>query len=800
VNSDLRFTRINGEMSKLHDRQGDEFTGITIAEAIPSRAAEIEPLVLRAFAGEAIRGIQFSARRPGDFRRFKASFIPIVSESTLPEVLIMLFEESADQDVKRTLELTHERLDLTLEGTRAGIFEWDSSSNELSWSLGMGPLFGQDRGWTPDGYEAYMDIIHPDDREDLQSGVTAAREHKTNYEREFRCIWPDGRERWLHSRVQVLKDSEKTVLLGLVSDIHHRKVRELGEQFLAKTSLALGQSLDVPETARTLAEEIVPAFADWCEIVVFDQDQNVTSAMSLHGDPAMTETAQRARERYWADPKAQLRVRELSDASEAVGRSDLTDADYRSIAVDDEHLALMRKLKPVSILAVPMRARGRSVGTLGLFVNTPGRRFGTLRTSIASELGIRAGIALDNAALMEAEQRANHRLRHLQAVTDAALDNLDLDDLLHELLRRVREMTVVDFAIVLLEDGERGDLTLTASEGLGEDERELRIAPGEGIAGLVLESREALFVEDVQASKYKSKVGEHLRKQVRSVLAVPLLIDDRAIGVLEIGTLGSQRSFSEEELDLLTLVSQRAAQAIVNASIFRHAHETSSMLQGSLLPDSLPAVDGYELGALYRPGQDLTDVGGDWYDVFPLPDGRFAIALGDVVGRGLSAAVLMGQLRAATRAYAREHSDPATVIEKVDDLVEELVAVPFATMVLLALDPATGEVEAASAGHPPPVSSSGGLLDLTAGPALGVPVDSRDSCSFRLDRGEVLVLYTDGLVEQRETPLQDRLDKLAVEIAAGPSVPDELLQHLESAMLGGQVDDDTTAIVLRRLH
>src|SRR4051795_8121947 len=113
VNSEMRFTRINGQMSELYERPADEFTGITVAEAVPSSAAEIEPLLLRAFAGEAIRGTPFSVRVPGDARRFKASFIPIASEGNLSEALIMLSEDPAEQEMERTLRLTYERLDLT---------------------------------------------------------------------------------------------------------------------------------------------------------------------------------------------------------------------------------------------------------------------------------------------------------------------------------------------------------------------------------------------------------------------------------------------------------------------------------------------------------------------------------------------------------------------------------------------------------------------------------------------------------------------------------------------------------------
>lgn len=799
VNNDLRFSRVNGQLCELHNRPADEFTGITVAEAIPSRADEIEPLILRALAGEAIRAMEFRPRSPGDPRVFKASFIPVVDDDDTNQVLIVLSEHSAGEDVERTLRMTYDRLDLTLEGTLTGMFEWDSTTNDLRWSPGMGPLYGRPRGWTPAGYEGYMEAVHPDDRVRLQSDVAMALQRHEDYEREFRCVWPNGRERWLNSRVRVLHEDGKTVLLGLVSDIHERKVRERADQFLAKASAELGHSLDVPESARRLARQIVPEFCDWCEVVTLDEEQQPTSSICLHGDPALTGIVAQAQARFWTGPTLPQVIDRLRQG-QVVAESDLTEDDLVTIAGDPEHLALLRQLGPAEILHVPLTARGRLVGSLSLFAATPARRFGEIRRSIAAELGRRAGIALDNAALMAAERKANHRLGHLQAVTDAALDNLELDDLLTELLRRVRDMTGADFAVVLLRDGDRGDLELRASQGLGTDETGIRLAPNEGIAGFVLQTGKPFGIEDVSSGSYPSRLGEHLRKQVKSVLAVPLIMDDgKAIGVLEIGTLVEHRSFSEDELELLTTVSERVAQAIANASLYSHARETSTILQGSLLPDALPPIEGYALEAIYRPGQQMTDVGGDWYDVFPLPDGRFALALGDVVGRGLRAAILMGQLRAAARAYAREHSDPATVISKVDDLVEELVAVPFATMILLALDPATGAVEAASAGHLPPCSSSRGLLEITPGPALGVPVDGRASSSLVMDPGEMLVLYTDGLVEDRAVSLQSRLDKLAQEVADGPAGPSALLAHLEDVMLEGQLHDDTAVIVLQRL-
>jgi PAS domain S-box-containing protein len=800
VNSELRFIRINGQMSALYGKQGDEFTGMTIAEAIPDEAGEFEPQVLRAFAGESIRGLRFRARRPGDERRFKASFIPIkAAEGAVTEVLIMLAESLVDEDVERTLRLTHERLDLTLEGTRAGIFEWHSSDNELRWSAGMGPLFGRDRGWTPDGYENYLGVIHPDDRSGLQSGVERAVAAGADYEREFRCIWPDGRERWLHSRVQVVPEGETHTLLGLVSDIHERKVRELADQFLSRTSYELGRSLDPEDTAQRLAERIVPEFADWCEISVLDSQEELAWATVLHRDPEKTELAAGAHARMWSHRDRVPEIMEQIRRGEAVTRTDIPAQALEATAVDGAHLEMMRTLHAASMMIVPMTARGRLVGILALFADSPARRFGEISSSIAMELGRRAGIALDNASLMAAERQAVYRLSHLQAVTDAALDNLELDDLLTELLRRLQDMTAAEFAAIHLYDRDRGELVLTAAQGLGDELEDIRLKPGEGIAGLVLESGRSLFIEDVPGGKYRNRFVGEPRDRVKSLLAVPLTGKDGIVGVLVVGTTTEHRSFSDPESELLEMVAERAARAIVNASIYTQARKVSTLLQGSLLPAAFPSIPGYELEAIYRPGQDMTEVGGDWYDVFPLADGRFAIALGDVVGRGLRAAALMGQLRAATRAYAREHSDPATVLSKVDELVEELVAVPFATMVLLALDPETGMVEAASAGHPPPVTRSGGLLDIAAGPALGALVDSREACFFEMEPGELLVLYTDGLVETRASPLQERLDKLARSVADGPTDPVALLSHLETSMLGGQIVDDTATIVLKRL-
>jgi GAF domain-containing protein len=477
-----------------------------------------------------------------------------------------------------------------------------------------------------------------------------------------------------------------------------------------------------------------------------------------------------------------------------------TEQDIETIAFDVASRVKLTELAPFVAAAIPLVARGRAVGAIVLARDASNRRFGRARLEVAEEFARRGALAVDNALLMAAEQEANTRLRHLQAVTDAALDNLELDDLLRELLRRVRELTVADFASVYLHDPERGDTELTAADGLdGTAWQGSRRGEPESLAMRVVESGDAIFVEDFQATEFGARIATEMGIDVQSLLGVPMRSGDELVGVLQVGTLTEHRSFADPDVEFMTLVGQRAATAIANATLYDRAKNTSLLLQGSLLPETLPEIVGYEIGALYRPGQAGTEVGGDWYDVFPMAGERFAVVLGDVVGRGIPAAALMGQLRAATRAYAREHNDPATVLTRVDELVEELVAVPFATMVLLVLHPESGTVRASSAGHLRPILRSSGFVDLPRGVPLGAPAPTRESVTLTLDPGELLLLYSDGMVERRDEPIQDRLDALVAAVHAGPPQPSAMLDHVEREMLGGAVGDDAAALALRRL-
>jgi FixJ family two-component response regulator/anti-sigma regulatory factor (Ser/Thr protein kinase) len=404
----------------------------------------------------------------------------------------------------------------------------------------------------------------------------------------------------------------------------------------------------------------------------------------------------------------------------------------------------------------------------------------------------RAELAHAHSARAEAEAMAGI-VTQLERLTEAALANLSLDDLLHELLGHVCELLDTDTAAILLLDEERQVLEVKAARGLnGEAEARFTVPVGAGFAGRIVAERRSIVIEDVAQAEVLSPI---LRRTVTSLLGVPLLAEDRIIGVMHVGTTGA-RKFSAEDNVVLQLAADRAGRAIERARRFQHEHETAVTLQRSLLPDRLPDVQGLALAARYLPGAAGTEVGGDWYDVIPLADGRVGIAMGDVVGRGIPAASLMGQLRNGLRAYAIEGHPPSGVLERLDRLVQSLNPGRMATLLYMVLEPDSRNATFANAGHLPPlvVGADGKprLLEGARGVPLGVlPYASFEETGARLDPGSTLVLYTDGLVEERGISIELRLDDLQRVASAPFEGPNELCERLLHEMLpeGPGVDD-----------
>jgi anti-anti-sigma factor len=224
-------------------------------------------------------------------------------------------------------------------------------------------------------------------------------------------------------------------------------------------------------------------------------------------------------------------------------------------------------------------------------------------------------------------------------------------------------------------------------------------------------------------------------------------------------------------LTLQTYNAVTALTSLVLAAIMTERHSVldrerrnAETLQRSLLPERLPIIPGMEFASRYLPGGADLEVGGDWYDVFTLPRGRLGITIGDVVGRGLTAAAAMGQVRTALRAYAIETDSPAALLQRLSRLVAEVEAAQMATLIYAVLDPDSRSLVFASAGHPPPllIDSEGRASYLMAGrsPPLGVTNAVQSEATVMLGPGSTLVLYTDGLIEGRRGSIAESLEAL----------------------------------------
>jgi PAS domain S-box-containing protein len=236
--------------------------------------------------------------------------------------------------------------------------------------------------------------------------------------------------------------------------------------------------------------------------------------------------------------------------------------------------------------------------------------------------------------------------------------------------------------------------------------------------------------------------------------------------------------------------------------VYEREHRIAETLQRSLLPERLPPIEGVALAARYLPGARGAAIGGDWYDVLERPDGRVALVVGDVAGHGLRAAASMGQLRNAFRAYGMVEASPAEVVARINRLVMSGVEQVMATVLYLVLDRESGEVAWSAAGHPPPlVIAPDGARFLEGG--RSVPIGAADPAVFReataiLPPGASLLLYTDGLVERRDTPLDDRLAELAEAAAQSGGELDELCEHVIAAVLGETEPGDDVALLAVR--
>jgi anti-sigma regulatory factor (Ser/Thr protein kinase)/putative methionine-R-sulfoxide reductase with GAF domain len=398
-----------------------------------------------------------------------------------------------------------------------------------------------------------------------------------------------------------------------------------------------------------------------------------------------------------------------------------------------------------------------------------------------------------------AELAPSEQVRILYRLNDPALSELGLEEFLDELLVRVREALDVDTVAILLYDEEADQLVARAAKGIEEEvEAGVRLPLGRGFAGRIAAERVAIFIADVNHADILNPILRE--KGIKSLLGVPLIVEGDLIGVIHVGSL-TPRTFGPRDLAILQVAAARAAPGIERARLYsalEHEHTVAMVLQRSLLPSHLVDVAGVSAAARYMPAS--YDVGGDWYDVFQLPRGQFGVVIGDVVGHGLKAAALMGQLRTALHAYAIEGNSPARTLQLVDRFMRTMSEPSMATAAYAVLHAETGLVQLASAGHLPPVvvgPAEARIIDVAPAPPLGAfPYATWTEQETVLAPGETILFYTDGLVERPGTPLTESINVL-LQVTSGASSAEYACQRaVEELIPTGRLRDDVALVAL----
>ncbi|WP_432117165.1 SpoIIE family protein phosphatase [Streptomyces sp. bgisy032] len=313
---------------------------------------------------------------------------------------------------------------------------------------------------------------------------------------------------------------------------------------------------------------------------------------------------------------------------------------------------------------------------------------------------------------------------------------------------------------------------------------------------------------------------------VQSTLAVPMVAHDTVVGLVQFARTKGSEPFGERDRDLAVELAARAAVCIDNARLYRREHERALILQRSLLPPGDPEASGLDIACRYLPGNANTgrpsEVGGDWFDVIELPGHRTALVVGDVMGRGLRAAVAMGELRTAVRTLAQLDLEPAEVLAQLDEIARGLGApggvqqatraarrpreadlseVYLATCVYAVYDSVTRRCTFANAGHLPPVLVEPGepalMLDVPPGLPLGVGGEPFEEVEVELPEGALLALYTDGLVESRDHPLDEGLQAFVTALSDPTQPLEDVCDGVLNTLDTHHGEDDIALLMAR---
>ncbi|PWW22066.1 anti-anti-sigma factor [Geodermatophilus normandii] len=621
--------------------------------------------------------------------------------------------------------------------------------------------------------------LHPDDAGRYAATVAAATAAGEGWEVEFRLRRADGAYHWLLERAVPIGGTAGG-WVGSCTDINARYRETERQSLLAAVGTALDRETEVDRQLAGLAQLVVDRrLADVCTARVVGPDGRLRYA----GRADIQGTDEQLAE---LQPHGGLGV-EVLDSGVPLLRPHLSGAGDGGVRLDLS-----------SALLVPLTVRGRVRAVLALGRRDDAPPFHDDDRALVEEIGARAALALDNALLLAEERAAARRLGLLQRVTAELSAATTPVEVAEAAAASVLSLTGSGSRVGVYEvDAAGRALRLLAPAGPPADDAqrwaEIPLSTPLAVTTAVT-GRRAVWIEDVP-DRGDGGPG--------SVVALPLLVAGRVVGVIGVASPEAGR-LGPAERGMLLAVAEQCASALDRARLYRAEQDIASTLQLSLLPAAVPRLERLALAAEYLPGAAGTSAGGDWYDVVELGGDRVAIAVGDVVGQGPAAAAVMGQLRSALSAALLQGKPPAEALELLDRFAARLPGALASTAACLVLDWTAGTVRWARAGHPPPLLVTDGaatFLEEGGGAVLGAPgrrpyVEG----STTVLPGTTLLLYTDGLVERRGESLDTGLRRVAEAAARlGGAEPRRLTRALLAEVLDESALPDDVAVIAARL-
>lgn len=688
----------------------------------------------------------------------------------------------------------------------------------------IGIMFWEVDGAISDANDAFLAMIGYS-RSELQQGMLNWRvltppEHRQQDDEKIAELkqtgscTPWGKELWRRDGSRVALLSSASFLeppdrkgLAFLVDVTERKRVQDTQKFLAEAGNALSASPDYTQTLEHVARLAVPVLADWCLIDLVED--GCPRRMALGRDEH-------------ADPKEAKQVAGcfLLDAPGAPGPAQVIQTGRAELVTDVSARFASPPGSPRlrSYLCAPLIARDRILGAITFVYGDSGRCHTAQDLSPAEQMGHRIALAVDNARFLFDTQARAEREAVVNAIGQTLRGSLDADEILPAATQALGEALQVSRCFWCWVPMAQGKASIAPQHYAAPDAAGREQPPVFPTAALpppaqwadadpIVVHGLALPVSEEPASLPGLHSGA-----AQAFIACPVPLRGDWGGLLVAEQAGRARRWTPSEVALVRQVGSLLGPALENARLYEREHRVADMLQAAFLSNIPDQLSDLELATVYRAGLNEAQVGGDCYDVFPLPDGRVALVIADVSGKGLSAAVVTATVKFSLRAFAAEVAAPSLVLTRLNRILcseASGLGEHFVTLFYAVFDPAGGRLMYASAGHETQLikrAAGGSTLLGATGPILGIAEHLYNQQEERLSRGDSLLLFTDGLTEARNPQTRELLDieRVAALVerlpsGAGAGALTACLEQLALDWAHGRLHDDMAMLVARRV-